>query len=364
MNQEAPIRVLNIFMVLDRGGAETLVMNIYRKLDRSKVQFDFMVHGDKIGAYEEEIKSLGGKIYRMPPISLRTLLIYNRALKVFFKEHPEYRIVHAHNSELGNFVLRQAKLAGVPHRICHAHSSPQGLSFHNFLRNVFKLHTDLYTTDRFACSEIAGKWQFGDKKYEIIKNGIDTERFRYDEQLRKEMRNKLNLEDKFVIGHVGRFVEVKNHSFLLDVFKGILAIRKDAVLVLVGDGPLRHETENKAKQLGIDQNIRFMGVQENIPRFLNAFDVFVLPSIFEGAPVSVVEAQSTGLPCIISDNVSREIAITELCHFIPCHDCQKWIHAIIDITNNMRYSQNEKITRVGWDIIQTTKQLEYYYLNL
>ena len=350
-------------MVLDRGGAETLVMNIYRKMDRSKVQFDFMVHGDKIGAYEEEIQSLGGRIYRMPNISLKTLFSYNKALKVFFKEHPEYRIVHAHNSELGNFVLRQAKISGVPHRICHAHNSPQGLSFHNLLRNIFKIHADFYTTERFACSDTAGKWQFGKKKYSIIKNGIDTERFRYDEQLRKKMRKELNFEDKFVIGHVGRFVEQKNHTFLLDVFKGVLNRRQDAVLVLVGDGPLRSEIECKALDMGIYNQVKFMGIQGNIPSFLNAFDVFTLPSLYEGAPVSLIEAQNTGLPCIISSNVSKEIAITNLCSFVTYNDKQKWIQSIMDI-NIQRCDQRENILSAGWDIVHVAEELKNYYLNL
>ena len=365
LSSNTPIRVLNVFMVLDRGGAETLVMNLYRNMDRTKIQFDFMVHGNQIGAYEEEILSLGGRIFRMPPYSLFNLFSYNKALKVFFKEHKEYRIVHAHNSELGNLVLRQAKIAGIPHRICHAHSAPHGVSIHNMLRNIFRWHTERYTTERMACSELAGHWQFGSKgHFTVIKNGIDLNQFTYDESLRLKTRDELGLKDKFVIGQVGRFVPTKNHTFLLKVFKFIVSSRDDAVLVLVGDGPLRKQMEQEAEALGLSDKVMFMGVREDVDALMNACDVFVFPSLFEGLGIVLVEAQATGLPCIISDAVPTQVSVTDLCHFLPLEKPEEWAKCILSLDAMKRKGRTEAAAKGGYDIRLSADFLTHLYQRM
>ena len=348
-------------MVLDRGGAETLVMNLYRHMDRSKIQFDFLVHGDQKGAYEDEILALGGRIYHLPLLTLRTLWRYNQALKTFFENHKEYKIVHAHNSELGNFALRQAQRAGVPHRICHAHNAPVGISVKNLIRDVFKAHADLYTTERLACSETAGKWQFGKKTFSVIHNGIDCMNFRYNEENRKKMRQALKLDEKFVLGHVGRFVPQKNHTFLLRIFRAVLGRGKNAVLLLVGDGPLRQKLQAQCKQLGLYSKVLFLGVRDDVPAILSACDVFVFPSLFEGLGIGLIEAQASGLPCFARNNIPPQAAVTDLCSFLSSGDPEEWAERICSISYTERKKYYQKVFEAGYDISTSVDKLTDLY---
>jgi len=364
MSDSIPIRILNIFMVLDRGGAETLVMNLYRHIDRSKIQFDFLVHGDKKGAYEDEILALGGRIYRMPNIRLASIWKYNKALKSFFAEHKEYKIVHAHNSELGNLALRQAKLAGIPHRICHAHSAPHGFSVNNLLRNIFKIHADWYTTERFACSEMAGRWQFGNKPFTVLKNGIDTARFCFNEKQRSSIRAKLGIENDFVFGHVGRFVQAKNHEFLLHIFQQVTRIKNNATLLLVGEGPLKPEIEQLSRTLGLHDKVQFLGARDDVPDILNACDAFVFPSLFEGLGIGLIEAQASGLPCFASQNVPSQVAITDLCSFLPLENPEEWAEGICSTHSTDRAVYCQKVIDAGYDISASADLLTNLYLRM
>lgn len=357
-----PIRILNMFVVLDRGGAETFVMNVYRNIDRTKVQFDFMVHGDKVGVYEEEICELGGRIYRMPRMGLKTLLEYNKCLKNFFQEHPEYQIVHSHMSELGCIAFRQAKIIGVPYRICHAHSAPLGVTLKTPVRYLFKKVMQRYMTEGMSCSQVAGEWQYGRRaQFTIIKNGIEVEKYRYNQSIRDNMRKQFGLDNKFVIGHVGRFERPKNHKFLVQIFSEIAKEREDARLVLVGSGTMQKEIKEEVKRLGLDEKVVFLGVREDIPRVMQMFDAFVFPSLFEGLGIVLIEAQASGAPCFASDVITRETNVTGLVEYISLQEAPMyWAKKIAD-TNFVREDKIQDVEKQGYDIKQSARALQEYY---
>lgn len=356
-----PIRILNIFMVLDRGGAETFVMNVYRNIDRSRVQFDFLVHGDEIGAYEEEIKALGGRIYRLP--KMENFFVYKKAIKDFFEEHREYQIIHSHASELGMFVLKEAKRRNIPYRICHAHSAPAGFNYKTPIRNLFKQFTNIYSNVFFACSQKAGEWQFGKKReFTIVKNGIDTLSFAFSKEKREEIRNRLDIGNKLVIGHVGRMEKPKNHKFLIEIFD-VISKQTDSVLMLIGDGSLKPEIIDEVKAKRLENKVIFIGTVSNVADYLNAMDVFVFPSLFEGLGIVLIEAQTSGLKCFASDRVPEEAGVTDLMKYISLNDLpEKWAQNIIDEAYaHERGKYVQAVQSSGYDITDTANYLQSFY---
>lgn len=360
-----PIRILNIFMVLDRGGAETFVMNVYRQIDRNKVQFDFLVHGDKVGAYEEEIQNMGGKIYRLP--SINNFFSYKKAIKCFFDEHPDYKVIHSHASELGWFIFREANKRNIPYRICHAHNAPKGITLKSPFRFIFKIGMKKHSNVYLACSNKAGIWQFGRKSnFKVINNGIFVNDFKFNEELRESVRSELGISDKFVVGHVGRFERQKNHNYLIEIFDCI-ANRQDAVLLLIGEGSLRLEIEQLVKKKGLLERVFFLGSQQNVSKYLCAMDVFVFPSLFEGLPVTLIEAQANGLACYISDSISTEVRITDLIICCPISSsAEDWADKITKTIrrNCNRLVYSDLIKASGYGIEETVDQLQEFYLEL
>ena len=301
------------------GGVEAVVMNYYRHIDRSKVQIDFIVDEDSTYIPHEEIKSLGGRIYIVPPY--QKLYKYIPTLIKLFKEN-QYKIVHSHINTLSVFPLYAAKKAGVPVRIAHNHSTAaSGEWKKNILKYTLRPFAKVYATHYAACSRYAGEWLFGKKSMErgevtIFNNAIDLDKFKYDENVRNEVRKELGLEGKFVIGHVGRFCYAKNHEFLIDVFEKVHTKTPEAVLMLVGDGPDKEKIEEKVKRLYLSDHVLFLGNRNDASRLYQAMDIFVLPSRIEGFPVVGVEAQTNGLPCLFSDKITKEIKITEVTSFL------------------------------------------------
>lgn len=359
-----PIRVLNVFMVLDRGGAETFVMNVYRQIDRKKVQFDFLVHGDKIGAYEEEIKSLGGRIYRLPRMT--DFINYKKAIKKFFDNHPEYNVVHSHASELGLFVFKEASKRGITCRICHAHSAPQGVGMKAIIRFFFKKRMNHYSNFFFACSKRAGIWQFGKQiDFSVIKNGISVKRFVFDESIRNETRRALGIDDKMVIGHVGRFEKPKNHRFLVEVFEEI-SKRTESALLLIGEGSLKPEIEGLVDSKKLSDKVVFLGSQSDISKYLSVMDAFVFPSFFEGLGIVLIEAQTNGLNCYISDVIPKETDVTNLVTRLSL-DLQPaaWAYPIISCKDSAfdRKQYPKIVEESGYDIKETVEQLQDLYLS-
>ncbi|PGZ75804.1 glycosyltransferase family 1 protein [Bacillus sp. AFS029637] len=308
------IRVLHIVSAMNRGGAETLLMNIYRNIDKSQVQFDFVSHRTEKCDYDEEIALLGGKIYRIPSLGQVGPFAYIKELTKIMSDN-RYVAVHAHTDYQGGFVAVAAKKAGIKKRICHSHSNnwPQGSGVAarvtlKILRSIIKYAG----TDYCACSSEAARFLFGEKmlhhnKVELIKNGIDIKQF-IDVEIEEisSVRKELCIPDAAkLIGHIGRFSESKNHIFILQVLKEILKKDTNFIAILAGDGPLKASIELKAKELGIYENIRFLGVRNDIPIIMNIIDVFVFPSLFEGFGIVTLEAQCAGVPCVVADTIPK-----------------------------------------------------------
>lgn len=353
---------------MNYGGAETMVMNYYRNINRDLIQFDFMVHREKRGAYDDEIESLGGKIYRMIPIYPQNFMKYKKMISDFFDEHTEYQIIHSHMSELGYFVFQEAKKRGIPVRICHAHNAPNGWDLKMFVRTYFKHMSKKYITHMFICGKEAGDWLFGKKnenKFIMMNNAIDAESFRYKEEDRLAIRRKFKVDDKIVIGHVGRFNLQKNHMFLIDVFGEIHKLNDDSVLFLIGEGEEKSKIEKLVKEKNLENSVQFLGLRNDIPDLMQGFDAFVFPSLFEGLPVTMIEAQAAGLPCFISSQIPQECIITQNVDSISLQkSVQEWAKLILyKIELYQRKDAYEEIVAQGFDIKTNAKWLEEFYLS-
>lgn len=362
-----PIRVLNLFTIMDRGGAETMVMNYYRHIDRTKVQFDFLVHREQPGVYEDEIKSLGGRIYRMCPIYPQNFARYKRDIRAFFQEHPEYKIIHSHMSELGYFAFREAAEQDVPVRICHAHNAPHGFDMKMIMRTYFKKRMIPYLTHLFMCGLESGRWLYGkqnESRFIMLNNAIDTAAYTYAPAKRMEMRRKLGIANELVVGHVGRFNPQKNHSFLLAIFAALLKKEPNAVLLLVGGGEDMPKIQAKARELGIADRVRFMGVRSDVADLMQAMDVFAFPSLYEGLGIVLIEAQASGLPCIVSDTIPPEAYLTDLVFSKKLSASpEEWADVILEKRNTPRIDRSAEITARGFDITTEAVKLQEFYLN-
>ena len=363
-----PIRVLNLFTVMDRGGAETMVMNYYRHIDRTKVQFDFLVHREQRGAYDDEIEALGGMIYRMYPLYAQNRARYKRDIRVFFKDHPEYRIIHSHMSELGYFAFKEAAKQGVPIRICHAHNAPHGFDMKMIMRDYFKKRMMPYLTHLFMCGVESGRWLYGkenENRFIMLNNAVDASAYTYNPAKRTEMRLQLELTDELAVGHVGRFNQQKNHPFLLEIFAALLKKEPNAVLLLVGGGTDMQRIQAKAQTLGIAEKVRFLGVRSDVADVMQAMDVFVFPSLYEGLPVTMVEAQASGLPCLISDKVPSECVLTNgLVEKVPLSESPDvWAEKIIAKYGTPRTDRRTEIAAHGFDITTEAVKLQEFYIN-
>ena len=280
------IRVLHSVSNMDRAGIETMLMNYYRHMDRSKIQFDFLCNKQKIGAYEEEIRALGGKIYRTPGLNPAKYPRYLRYMKKLFQENPDCRIVEAHNGAFGAYALNAARHCGIPVRILHAHGASIGKDWKLPLKLLCRAVLPLSTTERFTCGEAAAKCYFTEKKarnrdYILIPNAIEIEKFTFDVKLREKIRSDNDLDGKHVVGHVGRFSYEKNHTFLLETFACLKQQDPRACLVLIGDGEGMAAAQAATERLGIADSVRFLGNIPNVNEWYQAFDVFVLPSVRE-----------------------------------------------------------------------------------
>ena len=361
---DQPIRVLHVVTYMGRGGLETMIMNYYRYIDRSKVQFDFLVHRDFRADYDDEIEALGGRIFRLPRL-VPWSRSYLKALEVFFLEHPEFKIAHVHQDCLSSVILKVAKHCGIPVRIAHSHNSNQDKNLKYLIKLFYKQFIPTYATQLFACGKEAGDWMFGGAPYQIINNAIDTRQYIFDAEERHQMRSCLGISDTtFVVGHVGRFHLQKNHSFLLDVFAKIKMKSSDAVLLLVGDGNLRTEIEQKAAALGIGDSVIFTGVRRDVPDLMQAMDGFVFPSLYEGLPVTLIEAQAAGLPCIVSDGVPAECDKTGLVKHIPLSaGFAYWAEEILKMSIRSHQDTRDQIIQAGYDIEANAHWLQIFYLE-
>ncbi|NLJ32201.1 MAG: glycosyltransferase family 1 protein [Clostridiales bacterium] len=358
------VRVLQVVGRMDCGGLETLIMRLYRGMDRNKVQFDFLEYGEGRAYYDDEIEQMGGKIHRV--VSKKQTPV--RSILETAKIMKQYPIIHAHISSANEyFNIFLAELCGVKVRIAHSHST-SGLN--NHLNTICRFFLSGTPTDYFACSSAAAKWLFPGKiiknrEYAVFQNAIDILNFTYNPTVRKEVRNKLGLSHEFAVGNVGRFCRVKNHGFLIDIFEKIHRIQPNSVLLLVGDGPLKKDIEEKVNRLGLSENVRFLGLRSDVPDLMQAMDAFVFPSLFEGLPIALVEAQTAGLRCFVSDAVPREVKITDSVQFIPLgNPAGDWAEKICgDGLSYERQDSSAQIRAGGYEISAAARKLQDFYLR-
>lgn len=359
-----PIRVLHVVTYMGRGGLETMLMNYYRQVDRQRIQFDFLVHRKERWDYDDEIEAMGGRIYRLPRLNPWSLE-YKRSLNRFFAKHHEYRIVHSHLDCMSAIPLKAAKHAGVPVRIAHAHSTSQDKNVKYLLKLFYRNQIHKYATRLMACGAEAGDWMFGGEPFEILNNAIDAKQYVYDPNVRERMRMEFGISsDELVVGHVGRFSPPKNHEFLVDVFYEVSKLMP-AKLLLVGDGNLRPEIQKKVKELGIKDQVIFAGKRSDVAHLLQAMDVFVFPSVYEGLPLTIVEAQAAGLPCLISERVPIECKKTDLVKQLELKlGAQQWAECVLDQRGVKRYDTYQEISMSGFDVQQNALRLTEYYTRL
>lgn len=365
------IRVLHSVSNMDRAGIETMLMNYYRHIDRSKVQFDFLCNKKKPGAYDTEIRKMGGRIYHTPGLNPVKYIQYLRYMKGLFEEYPEYFIIEAHNGALGVYALHAAKVSGIPVRIFHAHGASITKDWKLPIKLICKAFLPSNMNYHFTCGFAAAECYFGkeivDKDdYELVPNAIEIERFVFKEEIRNKIREQYGLEGKHIVGHVGRFMAQKNHTFLIDVFAEVVRQDAKAILVLLGDGELQMDIYTKVKDKKLEEYVLFIGNVGNANEWYNAFDVFVLPSIWEGLPVVGVEAQANDLPCLFSANVTEEIALSDRAKFIELDaPLSIWANEIIEGFNlKERRNNTELLTEKHYNIHFEALRLQERYLEL
>lgn len=365
-----PIRVLHILHSMNRGGAENALMNYYRCIDKEKVQFDFLLTSPDKSDFEDEILSLGGKVFRVPLLTLKKPFPYIKRVKQFFLSHPEYKIVHSHTSSKSVIPLAIAKICHIPFRISHSHSSKSENGFSGLIRNSLKPLLKHTANIYFSCGEQAADWLYGNdfsNRVEIIRNVIVAEKFRFKPEIREQIRQQLGINDStLVIGHVARFCDVKNHKFSIDILKSALSKHPNTLLLLVGDGPLRNEIEAYAKQCGVDDHVKMVGVVPNVYDYEQAMDAFILPSFYEGLPLSIIEAQVSGLPCFTTQGaVSSECSVTDLVSYLPLESgADLWAEEIIKSIGKERTDRFKEIQEEGYDAETASEVLQNRYLEM
>lgn len=357
-----PIRVLCVFSTLDRGGAESMCMNLYRNIDRSKVQFDFVKHTAEKGGFEDEILSLGGKIYEAPRYKIVNHMQYEIWWKTHLLEHPEHKIIHGHFFTISSVYMKIAKEYGRI-TIGHSHCTPSDVkSLKEIITNYYVSKIYKYSDYRMACSQPAGEWVFKSKPFMVLNNAIDVEKFAYDPAIRNEARKEFALDSSFVVGTVGRIMHQKNPIGIIDIFAEVHKRNTKAKLLWVGEGMMRAEAEAHIHKLNLQDSVIMTGVRSDVNRLMQAMDAFIFPSFFEGLGIVAVEAQAAGLPTYCSDSVPREAGVTSLCKFLSISDYVKWAEEIISMQPE-RYDTHNEIVTAGYDIHDTAKWLTDFYIN-
>lgn len=366
---QEPIRIVHNIASLHLGGSQTFVMNMYRNIDRSKVQFDFVVTPETKEGFYDEITNLGGKIFSCPRYKGTNHIQYNKWWDDFFNEHPEYKVIHGHVRSTASIYLKIAKRHGLV-TIAHSHSTSNGNGISAIVKRIMQLPIRKQADYLFACSDKAGKWLYGEKaitqqNYYMIPNGVDLKRFEFDVNKRNQMRMTLGIKkDMMILGHIGRLSTPKNHKFLLNVFNKYHKINSNSKLLLVGDGELFDCIKEHIDKLNISDAVIMTGSKQNTEDYYQVMDIFVFPSLWEGLPVSVVEAQANGLQCLISDVITHDVDLTDLIQYLPL-DEELWLGAIVEAHKKKRMGlTNENIQRLQpFDALTVANKLQEFYLK-
>lgn len=366
---QEPIRIVHNIASLHLGGSQAFVMNMYRNIDRSKVQFDFVVTPETKEGFYDEITNLGGKIFSCPRYKGTNHIQYNKWWDDFFNEHPEYKVIHGHVRSTASIYLKIAKRHGLV-TIAHSHSTSNGNGISVIVKRIMQLPIRKQADYLFACSDKAGKWLYGEKaitqqNYYMIPNGVDLKRFEFDVNKRNQMRMTLGIKkDMMILGHIGRLSTPKNHKFLLNVFNKYHKINSNSKLLLVGDGELFDCIKEHIDKLNISDAVIMTGSKQNTEDYYQVMDIFVFPSLWEGLPVSVVEAQANGLQCLISDVITHDVDLTDLIQYLPL-DEELWLGAIVEAHKKKRMGlTNENIQRLQpFNALTVANKLQEFYLK-
>lgn len=366
----APSRVIHNIASLHFGGAQTFIMNIYNNIDREKVQFDFVVIPEERKDLYEVIESMGGRIFVCPSYNGKNHFSYCKWWNDFFTEHPEYHVIHGHVRSTAAIYLNIAKKHGLI-TIAHSHSTSNGKGITAIVKNILQFPIRNIADYLFACSDKAGIWLYGKKaiykqNYKMIPNGVDLDRFAFNKTMREEMRRKLGINKQtFVVGHIGRFTEPKNHKYLIELFSILKRTNPDCCLLMVGNGELFDDIRRYCEGLNIMDSVIMPGSRADTENFYQAMDVFVFPSLWEGLPVSVVEAQANGLPCLISDEITKDVNLTDLVTYLPLHNKEQWIKELDTSTlkTHTKVSESNKIKLQVFDSRKVAAELQLFYIE-
>lgn len=366
------MRILQIIDGLNPGGSQAVVMNLFRNIDREKFQFDFIISHEKQDFFRDEIERLGGKVYYIPKLNMINMLQYRRYWNDFYGEHP-YDVVHSHVRSTASIDLSIAKKHGA-FTVAHSHNTSNGKGILVPVKWLLQLPLRYIADCCAACSKESGTWLYGkgiirSKKFVVIPNGIDCERYRFDEDKRGEVRERLNASGHFIIGHVGRLSYPKNHKFLIDVFSKLKKEENGMKLLLVGDGELRGELENQVKNLSLADSVIFTGSVSNTNDYMQAMDLLVFPSHYEGLPVTLVEAQCSGLKCLVSDVITEEVYLTNKIEALSTtgNSIEEWVGKIKEISDSASFADRiegyELIRGTKFNVKKSVKELEKIYQN-
>lgn len=362
-----PIRILHVFGKTNLGGAESRTMDLYRHIERDRVQFDFLVHTQEQCFFDKEIEELGGRIYRVPRFQLYNIFSYRKALKHFFREHHDFAAVQGHMTSTAAIYLPIAKKAGVPLTIAHARSAGVDKGVKGKLTRMLRRKLPKQADILFTCSELAAKSVYGKQAEQaiFIPNAIDATLFTYDETKRQEMRERLKVSDKYVLGHVGRFDYAKNHAYLIDIFARLQDKKlcgKEPVLLLIGEGDGMQSIQDKAAELGLQEKVLFLGLKKDIWNYYQAFDYFVFPSRFEGLPGTIVEAQASGLRCVMTACLTKEAVFSDLVHTLSLEATPaKWAEYIEKTCDYKRQDTCDLVKEKGFDVKAQAQRMRCFY---
>ena len=360
---EKTIRILNIVPNMRSAGIETFIMNVYRNIDRKKIQFDFLVHNKEEEFYDAEIKKLGGKIYRFSLKDDKNIFKYIKDLNRFFKEHKEYKIIHGHMQSMMPLYLYFAKKNDIPIRIAHSHNNSYEKSLKGIVLHIFSRFSKYFSTVNLACSKESGKYLFGKREFEVINNGIDLKKFKFNKEKRKEIRKKLGIQkNEILIGNIGRMEKQKNQKFLIDVFNDSYIQKNNVKLLIIGTGSLEENLKQYAKVLKIDNKVIFLKNIKNVNDYMQAMDMFLLPSLYEGLGIVLIEAQMSGLYCLTTEGtVAIETKITPNIKYLNL-DKKLWTDEVVKYkANDRKIIINNLIEQFDISNVASTLQKKYYY---
>lgn len=369
LSESQPIRVLQVFNWFNQGGIENFVMNVYRNIDRSKIQFDFAFSRNQKGYFDDEVIEMGGRIFFFDS-EKKSFWNYYKNLRRIIRENGPYNALHSHIYFFSGFILLVARLCGIDIRIAHCHETQKGRK-PTFLRKCYeKLMSRLIkqnATIVLACSDAAGKFNFGNFiPYQVLYNGIDFDRFKFDEQKREEIRRDLGLSDEKLILNIGRFAEQKNHEFIIKIFKELLSRDTTYRLLLIGTGTLKNQIIDRCSSLGVLNKVIFLENIKNTEDYYSASDIFILPSLYEGMSIVAIEAQASGLPALLADNITKEVNVSELACYLPINDnaSKVWASMIEQFAKQKRINRNlysDKLRKTPFNVLETTHRLVNIY---